>query len=173
VNETLDQENARLRRQLALHGVEPLPAVDLPNAEELVELHSLIVSRYPQLACAQDQFERALLFMAFARRQSKLNASYYPTFWLDGATDWLRRNGYQADLRLAALIAAAVAAGVPHSPLHRFPHDIELGLQVGGVSRPSSAWRDVLANGVPAPQPLNRPFVVAEPITMITETPRR
>jgi len=169
--ESVDQENARLKRQLALCGVEPLPPVDMPDDDELVALHNLIVSRYPQLACAQDQFERALLFMAFARRQSKLNASYYPTFWLDGATDWLRRNGYQADLRLAALIAAAVASGVPYSPLDRFPYDIELGLQVGGVSRPSSAWRAVLANGVPAPTPLNRPLVATEH-QMITEVRR-
>ncbi len=165
----LERENDRQTRQLSLAGVTELPKADVPDAGELVQLHGMVVHKYPVLKCLQDEFERALLFCAFARRQEKLNASFFPMFWWDGAKDWLRRQGYPSNLSLAAFTAACVASGVPYSPLQNYPRDLEFGLQVGGTSRPSNAWRDVLANGIPRPIPLNRPLVRnAEPYAMIS-----
>jgi hypothetical protein len=62
----LEQENARLARQLELAGVPALGRPDMPRLDELVVLHSMVVNRYPQLACAQDQFERSLMAIAFS-----------------------------------------------------------------------------------------------------------
>jgi hypothetical protein len=101
---------------------------------------------------------RALHAVAFMRKQHELNSGYFPTFWLDHANGWLARYQMQR-IALPALTAAAIVSGVPYSPLKRWPHDIEWGLQLGGID-PSSAWRDVLRRGkAPAPLSLQRPLL--------------
>jgi hypothetical protein len=152
----LRSENARLQRQLSLAGIQQLPQADSPNPEELKKLYDMVCAEYPQLDCPLEMLDRAMLFVAFARRQPTLNSSYYAFVWCDGCSDWLRRQGYPSSITLAAFTAACVVSGVLYSPLQRWPHDIEFGLQIGGVSRPSNAWRSVLENGIPPPTPLNR-----------------
>ena len=165
----LEAENARMARQLAIAGITQLPKADLPYLEQAVGLRSIVVAAYPQLACPLEQFQRCLLFFAYARRQPELNSSYFPTFWLDGASDWLRRQGHNNTISsLPALVAAAVASRVAYSDPHRFPHDIELGLQVGGVSKPNNDWWLVLGNGIAKPVPLNWPLVDVQPIEMVS-----
>ncbi len=170
--EYLEQENQRLQRQLGVAGVNQVTGADMPNAGELVRLHGMIVHAYPNLACPQDQFERSLLALCYARRQQELNAGFYPTHWLDTSREWLRKQGYSTDISLRSFVAAAIASGVKYSPLDRFPFDVELGLARGDVSNPSNAWRAVLEAGhVPAPTSLNRPLTAREPINMIRTEP--
>ncbi len=90
------------------------------------------------------------------RRQEKPNASYFPTFWLDAANSWLGH--YELGrTTLRAFVVAAGVSRVKHTPLNRFPFDVELGLALGGPSVPSSGWRETLANNKPpAPTALNR-----------------
>jgi hypothetical protein len=169
--ERLRAENSRLRQQLSLAGVTQLPPADMPDAGELVALHSMVVHTYPQLACSQSEFEKGLLFCAHARRSEKLNAAYFGWTWADAASDWLRRQGYQSSISLAAFTAACIASGVPYSPIHdNYPRNLEFGLQIGGVAKPSSLWRDVLNHGIPRPTPLARQVNIEEPIEMARRT---
>lgn len=167
--ERLQDENARLQRQLSVAGVTQLPNAEFPSADELAELRSMVLRRYPTtLTCSLDQFERAIRYLAFARRQKEPNKQVYPVFWLDACRDWLRKQGYDTNISLRALVAACVASGVTYTPLDRWPFDVELGLARGDVSKPSSGWKTVLANGVlPAPTPLDRPRQFIEQQTMI------
>lgn len=153
----LEAENSRLRIIAERSGVRSLPHPDMPDAGELVRLHSLVVTKYPQLACAQDQFERALFTLCFARRQSKLNAAFFPTFWLDACRAFLQRHGYPGNISLSAFTAACIASGIAFSRMDRFPFDVEFGLVAGDLPKPIAAWRSVLNNGLPKPTPLNRP----------------
>jgi hypothetical protein len=154
----LEAENARLQRQLEQAGVPSFPKPDMPRPDELVILHSMVVNRYPQLACAQDQFERALMAIAYFRRSPKLNNQFYPTYWMDAAKDWLRHQAYNPVISLSAFTAAAIGANVMHSMGERYPYDLEFGFQLGGLSKPTCHWRAVLeSRRLPAPVPLNRP----------------
>jgi hypothetical protein len=166
--EYLEQENARLHRQLGHAGVAQLPRADTPDADELAALHRMILQAHPvTLTCPINQFERSLLALCYARRQSELNNQFFPTKWLDDSREWLRAQGYSTDVSLRSFVAAAIASGVRYSPLDRFPFDIELGL-ARGDGGPSSAWRAVLESGkLPAPTPLKRAPYPEQPISTI------
>jgi hypothetical protein len=168
----LERENARLARQLELAGVPSFPKPDLPRPDELVILHSMVVNRYPQLACAQDQFERALMAIAYFRRSPKLNSQFYPTYWMDAVRDWLKKQGYNPVISLSAFTAAAIGANVAHSMGERYPYDLEFGFQLGGLGKPTANWRQVLGSRrLPEPTPLNRPRQYVEtPINMIQQS---
>ena len=165
----LERENARLQRQLGVVGVSRLPHADMPDGDELATLHAMIQRAHPvTLTCSLAQFERSLLALCYARRQPELNASFYPTHWLDTSREWLRKQGYGTDISLRSFVAAAIASGVKYSPLTRYPFDLEFSLARGDVSKPSNAWRQVLESGrLPAPTPLMRRSIDVEPIDMV------
>jgi hypothetical protein len=98
-----------------------------------------------------------------------LNSQFYPTYWMDAARDWLRRQGYNAVISLSAFTAAAIGANVVHSMGERYPYDLEFGFQLGGLSKPTCHWRAVLeSRKLPEPTPLRRPVpYVEQPITMV------
>jgi hypothetical protein len=171
----LESENARLQRQLGTAGVRQLPTADLPCGEELAMLRAMVLRVHPTtLTCTIDEFERAIRYFAFARRQPEPNNQFYPVFWLDAAREFLARNGYANAVSLRALVAAAIASGVTYTPLTRWPYDIELGLTRGDASKPSNAWREVLKRGkIPDPTPLKRQLLAAEPTNMIERDPVR
>ena len=164
----LEAENARLQRIAEAAGI-PALVIDLPNLRELTELRSMVLRQYPvELTCPLDQFERAIRYLCYARRQPKPNTQFYPVFWLDACRDWSRKQGYDTNISLRALVAGCVASGVAYTPLNRWPFDVELGLARGDVSKPSNAWRAVLEAGrLPEPTPLRRQILDTEPINMI------
>lgn len=165
----LEDENARLRRIAEAAGIPPIVRPDLPDHNQLATLRSMVLSKYAvQLSCTPQQFELALHWTCFARRQPKPNTQFYPVHWLDVCREWLHKQGFGTDMSLRALVAGCVASGVTYTPLDRWPFDVELGLARGDVSKPSNAWRRVLAHGLPEPTPLNRPVpYVFEQQTMI------
>jgi hypothetical protein len=118
----------------------------------------------PTLACEIEELELSLLFVSHARKQPKLNSTHHLNFCADAASEWLRHIGYLGQVTVASLFAACIISGdVMFSSPDRIPVDCELGLTVGGVSQPSSRWRDVLTNGLPQPPPLVRQLY--EPVT--------
>jgi hypothetical protein len=167
----LEEENERLRRIAEAAGIPALVRADRPDLNELAERHKLVLRTYPQLECPVEQFGRSLHAACYFRRQAKLNASYWPTKWLDGSVDWLKRQGYNPSISLRSVVAAAIASNVAHSMSDRFPDDLELGYALGGLSKPTNFWRAVLESGqVPRPTPLARPHQYTEKQTMIQPT---
>jgi hypothetical protein len=158
--ESLQEENERLSRQLGVAGVYQPPPADMPNARELEELRSMVLSVYPvELTCSLDQLERCIRFLCYARRQPKLNTELGPLHFMDRCKDWLKAQGYKNDVSLRSFIAGCIVMDVGVSPLDHWPFDIEVALGRGDVSTPSNAWRKVLARGkLSPPMPLNRPL---------------
>jgi hypothetical protein len=165
----LEDENARLRRVAEAAGVPSFAKPDMPTAIELKYLHTLVTSKYPQLAPATyGHFELALLAIAFFRRSPKLNALYFPSYWCDAAKDLVRRQGYPSNISLHAFTAAAIVAGVAHSMSDRFPYDLEFGFTLGGAPKPTNGWRQTLETGkLQEPSPLMRPLPEMQPICTV------
>jgi hypothetical protein len=147
-------------RRVTVESVAPSDC-DLPNKAELNRLIELVLARHPVLcpkAGVDDTFRRqvldALRWLAFARRSTKPEPAYYYSYWLDACRRSAKQRDCLADVSLRAFVIGIIAAGVPHEPVHRLPHDLTFGLLQGDVSTPSSGWRDVLALGVcPNPRP--------------------
>ena len=84
--------------------------------------------------------------------------------WCDRASAWCSARDLPSTIRLAPLVAAAIACGdVTYSPLERFPHDIALGF-VEGTDRPpaKNLWRRVL-EGCELRTPTALPIEYAKP----------
>jgi hypothetical protein len=168
--ERLEAENTRLRRLALTAGCHLHSNVDMPTTEQLVQLHGMTVNKYPQLACSQDQFERALLALCFARRQKTLNREFFVDHWLGDCTSWLRKHGYDATVTPYAHGAAVIASGIlfsdPAAP--HFPINVEYGLGRGDIAQPVAGWKNVLKAGrLPEPTLLNRTVPQIESQRMI------
>ena len=156
--EWLKAENQRLTRQLGNAGIVQLVRAQMPSSGEVVQLHSKVVHVYPQLQCARDQFELCLLHLSYVQRRPTLNSQYWMVHWVDAADRWLKAQGHPHVVTLNAFYAAAIASNIPFADPVRAPHDLEVGINDGTVSRPVNGWRHVLqAKALPAPTPLNRP----------------
>jgi len=60
-------------------------------------------------------------------------------------------------MTLKPFVAACIASNIVFTPLDEFPFGVDLGISLGSASKPSSAWRDVLRNGIAPPvEPRNR-----------------
>lgn len=151
----LQAENERLRRRLHRAGVVELPPVELPTDEQLDALIKMVVSQYPRLEPVdRAQVVDAMAYLAFAYRPDKLSTQYATHFWLDAYKEFATNQGFDSTaMTLKAFTVAAIASGVAYSPISEFPY-ISFGLSLGSAGRPSTAWRDVLANGIRPPAEL-------------------
>jgi len=137
----------------------PLLSVDLPTDEQAEELLRRVVAVYPQLRRPETvdpfthkhQFERAMRYCAYVRREEQPQTGYYFSYWLDDAREFLDHHGYIGGVGLQSFVSAIVASGIVFAPLDNFPHDLAFGLGRGEAARPSAAWRDSLRN---IPQPV-------------------
>jgi hypothetical protein len=171
----LQAENARPQRQLSLASVAQLTRADFPNQDEIDQLLRLVEAAYPNLkyphvtevliAEHRDQFCRAIMYLCYASRSREPQIKYGATFWIDNCSQWLRDQAYETTMTLRPFCAAIVASGVAFSPLTRYPFDMAFALALGTVSQPSSAWRDVLRDGVPEPVEPKVPFITLQPHT--------
>jgi hypothetical protein len=109
----------------------PLTAVDLPTDEQAEKLICMVAEAHPILVLAEGddepsfrrQFERAMRWLAYARRQPEPNEDYYFTFWLDAAREWLNDRGFLGGVTLKPLVCAVVASGVTYTPLTQKPDE--------------------------------------------------
>ncbi|MGO9049742.1 MAG: hypothetical protein ACLP19_05855 [Xanthobacteraceae bacterium] len=175
--EELEAENFRLRAMLAKAGVVLPPPVDLPTDLELDLLIARVTEKYRVLwwpddaQTFRDQFKRAIEFFAHAQRSDKVNTSYATSFWLDACKSWLDGQGRPRDMMFAPFVAAAICSGILYEPFDQ-PSVCNLGLQLGGAGRPSSAWRNSLKQ-IPEPSEPMRPRPSARLIqTNIVESMR-
>ncbi len=155
MTETLEQENARLKNMLRRAGITPLTLGDLPTEEQAAELIRMVETAHPilrnDLPDTLDQFARAMRYLAHVYRKPEPNTGVMPSYWLDSAREWLSNQGFNGTVTLKPFVAAVIASNIPYTAPSRYPWDLSFGISLGSVSRPSNAWREVLANGVPRP----------------------
>lgn len=165
----LEAEIVRLKAMLSRAGVSILPSADLPNDEELDRLLRMVEAAYPKLRpINKEQFARAIHFLVYVYRVEKPNTLYATTFWIDGAREWFRSQGISSEMTLKPFVAAALASNIVFAPLDEFPFGVDLGINLGSASKPSSAWRDVLRNGIRPPvEPRNRASVRVQNIDVV------
>jgi hypothetical protein len=150
-------ENAMLRSRLRAAGLLAPPA-DLPNADEVSQLLTLVETTHPVLRPAPTEektfsqhFVNALHYLAFAYRKEDFSR-YSASVFLDEASSWLSRFEIAGGTSLKAFMAAVVVSHVRYSPLNQYPFGLELGLALGGSGQPIAAWRETLSAGcVPPP----------------------
>jgi hypothetical protein len=165
--EFLEAEISRLKRRLALAGVAEQPAGDLPDTGELNRLHQMVLTEYPVLQCTPAQLHAAMRWCAYVYRRDRLDEQYAAVFWLDQCREWLRRQCDHNGVSLNAVTAAIVVSRIRFAPLTRYPYDLAFGLSLGDASRPSTEWRQTLANGLPAPTATKRAARIEQPHRMI------
>jgi hypothetical protein len=172
--EALERENADLKARLQASGLIPPPA-DLPTPEQTTRLLEAVESAHPKLApkpadaAHRRAFVNALHYLLFARRSDygKLNSQYAVSFFVDDASAWLRRYNIQGGTMQRAFVAACAASAINISPTTRFPFDMEIGLSIGGASRPVVGWREILVDGPRSPIALDRPLMAASQHQML------
>lgn len=137
-------------RRVTITSQPPQMPFDFPTDTELDALNAVIAKRYPRIAYAPDdqvarrRFANAFLYMFFARRADRPNHKYAVSFWADSAKHWLRGQSLASDVSDNALLAAAVAHGVPYTA----PPYASLGLLRAEYDRACEpAWRQTLASG--------------------------
>lgn len=157
----------------------PLQRAARPTSAEGDKLLAIVVKTYPVLEPRLDdvkfreQFDRALLYLVYARRQSEPNEKYFGSYWGDVCDAFCRAHGVGGPrVNLTAMTAAAVCSGVSFTALDDFPRNVSLGLTLGEANHPSTAWHDVLAAGeAPPPTKRRTPLPLGQP-TVIRVTPR-
>lgn len=151
-------------RPVTIVSVTPTASADaLPDAEQFVELQSIVLEKFQRLAPTGDrgqspdefhaQFQRAFKWLMVTGRleRDRVDTSRFLVDWVDKA----KRYNRNEDIGLKAFLCAALAVGdcLIFSNFSNLPWDTNVGLRDFYGSRVDSAagWRRVLAGNLLMP----------------------